>query len=163
VALLETDDGHVQSLAAGALGLQTNLLQEDVKRLIGLLDSIQVASLALHGQSMGQLYCLLPTLEDSLKISLYSRCLVKRSFDERAPLYLEGNRLRFYNSSGLESVSLLDEAAFRQTILEAQKAAHIPSASWVKLVSSSHSQAGGKRRRRSWKSNIRQVLGQEQS
>jgi hypothetical protein len=91
------------------------------------MDSIQeVAYLALNGQSTGHLYRLLQTLEDSHKISLYSRCLVKRSFFERVPLYLEGNRLYFYTSSGLESVLLHDEAAFRQIILESTKSRRYP-------------------------------------
>jgi len=98
-----------------------------------------VARQALNGQSTDQLYRLLPTLGDGLKACLYRGHLVKRSFYERAPLYLEGNSLCFYTSSELESVSL-DEAAFRRTILEAQKGECISLASWVKPVGSSHSQ-----------------------
>ena len=143
VACLEESRSSSWNAAARALGRQTNLPQEKVECLIGLLASRpEEARQALGGQSTGQLFRLLPTLKYSLQMSLYSNCLVYRSFHDRAALCLEGNRLFFYASSGLETVLLNDEAAFRQAILEAQKTVEMPSASWVKLVSSGLSDRG---------------------
>jgi HEAT repeat protein len=137
IALLTDTYLAVQSTAAEALGRQSNLPTKAIEGLIALLKDTEKdlqfsAARALDRQRMGQLYHRLETLEHSSMECLYSQYLVKWSVARITPLYLEGGTLYFYTSSKLESVSLREEAAFRQTLLEVQKRTGIPSASWVK-------------------------------
>jgi hypothetical protein len=136
MTLLTDTDSFVRSSAAEALGRQSNLPPEATESLIPLLKDTGylrvLAVQALDRQRTGQLYRRLETLERSSMECLYSQYLVKWSVARIAPLYLEGSTLYFYASSKLKSVSLREEAAFRQTLLEVQKRTGIPSASWVK-------------------------------
>jgi HEAT repeat protein len=138
VRLVKVEKRGNPPAAAWTLGTQECLSRKGVEALMRLFENGRaIGGQPIKNQPMVHLYGLLPKLEDSLKISLYRECLVPRSFDERAPLFLEGNKLCFYTSSGLQTVPLDDERAFRDTISKAQKKRGIPSRSQIRRARSS--------------------------
>ena len=124
--------------ALKALGQQSALPKEILKGLIVLSsdkdrEMRKAAIYALSQQPIWQGYHLLST-EPSFFKDLYTQWLIKRNFQQIAPLYMENDVLFFYTTTNLERITVPKAALFRKAIRQAQAAVGVPVSSRVTLA-----------------------------
>ncbi len=141
IALMEDQDDGMRCHAASVLGQQSSLSESALLALIALtkdenMDVRHSATSAL-AKHRWTLYRLLPTFNRQQIELLYTGYLLKQSFDQGAPLYIQKGSLYFYTAQGRQRVPFSDadqEVKFKQAIQQAQQAAGLPLALRDRIV-----------------------------
>ncbi len=142
LAVLTKDlNWDVRYCAAVALGQQSWFSASALDALVALMKEpnwvVKRRAAMILAKHRWTLYRLLPTLNRQQIERIYTEYLLKQSFDQGIPFYIQEGSLYFYTAQGLQSVPFSDanqEAKFKQAVQQAQQVAGLPLALRDRIV-----------------------------